>query len=472
MGRAARVAMAVAAFVLPALLPGARAAWTATRAPLPADAAGTSPLAGLWDVSCRFATCAAAGYYTDSAGRPQVLLLTGHGSAWTAARAPLPAGAAQDSGTQVPAVASVACRSGSACVAVGDYTDPAGHLQGLVLSGYGSAWTAIQAPLPGGAAASPGAVLSHVACPSAARCVATGYYTGDTPAKITHGLVLTGHGSSWTAIRAPLPPGAGPAVSAGLWDVTCPSVTVCVGAGFYGRHGLLLTGHGSSWTATEAPLPPGAAASSQAGLYEVSCATTTVCVAAGSYNVGPHTGDGLLLTGSGSSWSATEAPLPAGAAARPDPDITGVSCGSATACVAAGYYAGPAENEQGLLLARHGSSWSARPAPLPAGAGTVSSAYLNGVSCGSATACVAAGYYADAAGNEQALLLSGHGSSWTARPAPLPAGAGTDPGAHLNGVTCPSRAACVAAGGYTDSSGHAQGLLLTRPGRPGPGRLP
>jgi len=464
MGRAARVALAVTAFVLPALLPGARPAWTATRAPLPADAARISPLAGLWDVSCRSATCAAAGYYTDSAGGPQALLLTGHGSAWTAARAPLPAGAAQDSATQVPAIASVACRSGSACVAVGDYTDSSGHLQGLVLSGYGSAWTAIQAPLPDGAAASPDAVLSHVACPSAAGCVATGYYTSDTPAKIRHALVLAGHGSSWTAIQAPLPPGAGPNANAGLWDVTCPSATACVGAGFYGRHGLLLTGHGSSWSAAEAPLPAGAGASSQSGLYEVTCATPTACVAAGSYDVRPGTGDGLLLTGHGSSWSATEAPLPAGAAARPDPDITGVACGSAAVCVAAGYYAGPAGQEQGLLLARHGPSWTTRRAPLPAGAGTDSSAYLNGVSCGSATACVAAGYYTDAAGNEQALLLSGHGSSWTARRAPLPAGAGTDPGAHLNGVTCPSPAACVAAGGYTDSSGQAQGLLLARPG--------
>jgi hypothetical protein len=464
MGRAARVAMALTAFVLPALLPGARPAWTAIQAPLPADAARTSPLAGLWDVSCRPATCAAAGYYTDSAGAAQVLLLTGHGSAWTAARAPLPAGAAPDPGTQVPTVTSVACRSASACVAVGDYTDSSGHLQGLLLSGYGSAWTASQAPLPAGAAANPDAVLSHVACPSAAGCVATGYYTGGPPAKSKHGLVLTGHGSAWTAIPAPLPPGAGPTASAGLWDVTCPSVTVCVAAGFYGRHGLLLTGHGSTWSATKAPLPAGAAASSRAGLYEVTCAAPTACVAAGSYNVGPHTGDGLLLTGYGSSWSATEAPLPAGAAARPDPDITSVSCGSATTCVAAGYYAGPAGHEQGLLLARHGSSWTARPAPLPAGAGTGSSGYLNGVSCGSATACVAAGYYADAAGNEQALLLSGHGSSWTARRAPLPAGTGTDPGAHLNGVTCPSAAACVAGGGYTDSSGHAQGLLLARPG--------
>jgi hypothetical protein len=476
--------MAMAALALPVLLTGAAPAWTAVRAPVPADAAASGPLASIWDVSCRpAATCAAAGYYTDVAGDRQVLLLTGHRSAWTAARAPLPADAVRGPGTGSPGptVASVACLSGSACLAVGDYTDSSGHLQGLLLSGYGSTWTAARAALPGGAAINPDAVLSHVACPSATECVVTGYYTGDGSPKHQHGLLLTGHGSSWTAIRAPLPaaapraavgPGAaaGPraaaapiaAADAGLWDVSCPSSTACVAAGFYDRHGLLLTGHGSSWTATRAPLPARAAANSQADLYRVTCPSTTTCVVAGDYDITAHSADGLLLTGHGSSWTPTEVPLPAGAGARPDPGITGVSCGSTTACAATGYYTDSAGQEQGMLLTGHGSSWTATRAPRPAGARP--GAYLSGVSCPAAAACVAVGYYTDSSGSEQGLLLQWRGSSWTASAAPLPPGAATHLGAYLNGLACTSIAACLAAGAYTDSVGDGQGLLLPGPG--------
>jgi hypothetical protein len=485
--------MAMAALALPVLLTGAAPAWTATKAPLPADAAASDPLAGIWDVSCLSATtCAAAGYYTDVAGDRQVLLLTGHGSRRTAARAPLPAGAAGGSGARSPGptVAAVACLSGSACLAVGDYTDSSGHLQGLLLSGFGSAWTATRAPLPGDAATNPDAVLSGVACPSATGCVVTGYYTGGGSPEHQHGLLLAGHGSSWTAIRAPLPAAApraagpdaavgpiaaapiaaapiaaaGGSGNAGLWDVACPSSTVCVAAGFYNRHGLLLAGHGSSWTAIQAPLPAHAAANSQADLDHVTCPSTATCVAAGDYDIKAHSADGLLVTGHGSSWTATEVPLPAAAGGRSDPGITGVSCGSATACAAAGYYTDSAGQEQGLLLTGHGSSWTATRAPRPRGARP--GAYLNGVSCPAAAVCAAVGYYTDSSGHGQGLLLERRGSSWTARTAPLPAGAATDPSAYLNGLACTSIAACLAAGAYTDSSGHGQGLLP-----PGPGGL-
>jgi hypothetical protein len=489
MGRGGHAAIAIAALALPVLLTGATPAWTATTAPLPADAAASGPLASIWDVSCRPAgTCAAAGYYTDAAGGRQVLLLTGRRSAWTAARAPLPADAARGPGTGSPGptVASVACLSGSACVAVGGYTDSSGHLQGLLLSGYGSTWTAARAPLPGGAAVNPDAVLSHVACPSATECVVTGYYTGAGSPKHQHGLLLTGDGSSWTAIRAPLPatagprtaggpsPAAGPSAAAGpspatgasgdagLWDVSCPSPAVCVAAGFYDRHGLLLTGHGSSWTATRAPLPARAAANSQADLYRVTCPSITTCVAAGDYDITAHSADGLLVTGHGPSWTATEAPMPVSAGRSPDPGITGVSCGSITACAAVGYYTDPAGQEQGLLLTGHGSSWTATRASRPAGARP--GAYLNGVSCPAPAACVAVGYYTGSSGSKRGLLLQRRGSSWTASTAPLPPGAAADPGAYLNGLACTSIAACLAAGAYTDSAGGGQGLLLPGPG--------
>ena len=73
-------------------------------------------------------------------------------SGWTAAEAPLPAGAAANPGVSVT---SVTCPSASSCVAVGTYLDSAGNLQGLVLTGSGTSWTAAEAPLPAGAGADP-----------------------------------------------------------------------------------------------------------------------------------------------------------------------------------------------------------------------------------------------------------------------------------------------------------------------------
>src|SRR5712692_10145839 len=56
------------------------------------------------------------------------------------------------------------------------------------------------------------------------------------------------------------------------------------------------------------------------------------------------------------------------------------------------------------------------------------------------------------------------GQAWQAAQAPLPADAATQPDAGLDAVACPSATVCVADGAYTDSSGNAQGLLLTGSG--------
>ena len=94
-------------------------------------------------------------------------------------------------------------------------------------------------------------------CPAPANCVAVGAYeSGGT----TQGLIDTESGGSWTALEAPLPPGAGADPSVLLIDTSCPSVGSCVAVGIYNdagghRQGLLLTEAGGSWAAVTAPLP-------------------------------------------------------------------------------------------------------------------------------------------------------------------------------------------------------------------------
>jgi hypothetical protein len=173
----------------------------------------------------------------------QGLLLTGHGPLWAAAKAPGPAGAAIG---QPVDLGQVACPSATRCVSVGQYGGTAGSNQGLLLTGWGSTWTAARAPLPAGAATSQNAELSDVACASATACVAAGSYTAATGSQ--PGLLLTERGpSSWTALRAPLPAGALLYPAPALSDVTCSSATSCVATGYYTdsagqQQGLLLTG--------------------------------------------------------------------------------------------------------------------------------------------------------------------------------------------------------------------------------------
>jgi hypothetical protein len=68
---------------------------------------------------------------------------------------------------------------------------------------------------------------------------------------------------------------------------------------------------------------------------------------------------------------------------------------------------------------------------------------------------------------EPGLLLTDSNDSWSAASAPLPANAQTAYGTYtqgqVNGVSCPSATQCVAVGNYYATSGSG-GLLLTRAG--------
>ena len=386
--------------------------WTPVKAPLPAGAA-TTPGVGLSRVACPSVTvCVAAGAYTDSSGKIQGLLLTRHGASWKAAQAPLPAGASTSSGVSF---SGLACPSTTVCVAVGYYLDSAGNEQGLLLTGQGSSWIAAHVPLPAGAATSTEVPLSSVACLSAVACVVTGQDTGASGS--SEGLLLTGLGSAWIAAQVPLPAGAGSSW-VGLGGLACPSITACVVAGgAIARssgigQGLLLTGRRSSWTSVKAPLATGAYA--DVSLFDVACPSVRVCVVAGDSTAGrsPHALiQGLLLTGHGSSWTAVAAPTPAGRGGG-SASLDGMACASASACVVTGRYTDSSGAPQEMLLTGL-ESWKAATAPLPADAAHPSHGPfppgpdLPGVACPSVTICLAVGSYTDSSGGIQGLLLAG-----------------------------------------------------------------
>ncbi len=435
--------------------------WTATKAPLPANADHT--YAQLNSVACpATSTCTAVGSYTGSAGM-QGLLLTKSGTKWTARQAPLPAGAAAD---PFATLESINCFTGTLCAAIGSYTDSSGNTQWLLLTGSGSSWTAAKAPVPSDAASDPGVDLSAVHCASPTSCVAVGSY--EDSAGDVEGLLITGFGKHWTATQAPVPSNAMSNPFTDLQAVTCTATNHdCVIVGNYDgasddEDGLLITGSGSSWTATETPLPANAVGT-YANLAAVRCQSPSLlCTAVGSYTGASFDQYGLLVTGSGTSWTATQAPEPPNAnEASPDSWLSAVTCPGSSACIAAGGYYTTGGADAAMLVTVSASSLAVSQASLPGNAAMNSNPDLGAVACVSASACVATGDYRIASGHNRGLLVYGGGSSWTAIQAPVPNNSGVT--TDIPAVSCaPNASTCIAVG-YYEKSGNDQGLLLTGP---------
>lgn len=126
--------------------------------------------------------------------------------------------------------------------------------------------------------------------------------------------------------------------------------------------------------------------------------------------------------------------------------LTGVSCPARGDCTAVGF---SHRNGAAFIAAEHwdGTGWAIQPiASLP---GT-SQAFLEGVSCASATSCTAVGSDYLTTGGEQPLAEHWDGTSWTLEHVPLPASAS----GQLAAVSCASATSCTAIGGYgTPSAG-------------------
>jgi hypothetical protein len=164
----------------------------------------------------------------------------------------------------------------------------------------------------------------------------------------------------------------------------------------------------------------------------------------------------------GSSWSSEPPPDPSGGTPSEKSGLTSVSCTSATACTAMGYYLAPLSpvGLQTETLAEYwnGSGWSYTKAdsslamPEFAGGGT-----LAAVSCTSSPYCTATGQGNGEAIAERSYLggSSMYSITWEGGPTPISAGTTSS---SLSGVSCISTTLCIAVGNYVDSSGHEQTL--------------
>lgn len=216
-----------------------------------------------------------------------------------------------------------------------------------------------------------------------------------------------------------------PAGSNWSWlnGVSCFSATNCMAVGAYesasDRHMLAMKWDGSAWQIQPSPSLAGM---TRAELQAVSCVSATNCIAVGMYEAGPYPRP-LVMAWDGSTWQVQSAPSPPGSGYG---QLRGVSCTSATACTAVGWYF-DGTNVRSMAMAWDGTTWQLQSTPNPPGAqGTI----LNGVSCTSANACMAVGYFRN--NGDNVLSQRWNGTSWNIH---WTQGSSSST-ATLNGVSC------------------------------------
>jgi hypothetical protein len=336
-----------------------------------------------------------------------------------------------------PDLTGVSCSSASACTVIGGYGTANAFGLTLIERWDGARWT-IQSP-PN--STSP-RFLKAVSCPSSTACTAVGYF--DTATGQTLTLAMGWNGTQWKIEPTPNPTGS---TFNQLTAVSCTSANACTAVGVYfSSAGPALTlaerWNGTSWTIQDTPN-----ASTRSNTFNgISCTSATACIATGD-EVADNPGFALMPLAErwdGSRWLLQNTPSP------PDAKFSAlgnVSCTSASACTAVGNYSNTAGS--GLTLAEHwnGTSWSIETTPDPSG-GTGAS--LNGVSCPSGFECAAVGEYNNSAGARVTLAERFSAARAAIQSTPNPIG-GT--GDFLSAVSCASESACTAVGSYQNSAG-------------------
>jgi hypothetical protein len=225
-------------------------------------------------------------------------------------------------------------------------------------------------------------------------------------------------------------------------------------AGTAALAGLLLFGGSAAAAAAAAPhwtlmTSPDTSTTANNQLQDVSCVSAKFCMAVGDRSNGT-TGQALVLKWNGAKWTTVSSP---DSSTAKDNELYGVSCVSASFCMAVGYYNNGTAN-QALVLKWNGAKWTTVSSP---DSSTAKDNELQGVSCVSAKFCMAVGHRSNGT-TGQTLVLKWNGTKWTTVSSP---DSSTAEDNVLQGVSCPSAGSCMASG-YNYPAGATQQTLVLR----------
>jgi hypothetical protein len=373
---------------------------------------GCIPFCGLTGVSCVSArNCLAVGFSADNSGNTEVGTgLAWNGKAWHDASPPTPGFAF---------LSGVSCASAVSCLVVGGYeTNGPGPCLStfciLAMAWDGSAWRQLATPAVGPS-------LSSVSCASTGGCAA-----------VSGTLASAWDGSTWRQLTIAAPGETGNSLS----EVSCWHASACMAVGEYTTiAGADLTlaeeWNGSTWQVRRTPSPDDAAN----GLNAVSCRRSGACMAVGSYLNASDVQVTLAEQWDGKAWRVRPTPSPGAQVSA----LSGISCPTATRCVAVGYY-DTAGGQQALAEEWNGATWQLLTTPSPA----ASASELSAVSCPIGASCIAVGSSLMPSGVRLTLAEEWDGSTWQVQTSPSPGASGNE----LSAVSCPSGASCIAVGDF------------------------
>ncbi|HET9893486.1 MAG TPA: hypothetical protein VFQ44_00880 [Streptosporangiaceae bacterium] len=342
-------------------------------------------------------------------------------------------------GSKSHGLVAVSCATTTSCLAVGDSEVPFTPTQPVQLSDAWNGHTWRELPAPAGSAPSQ---LTGVACPAASECIAVGDSGPRGQAAV---WAQSWDGASWSELTPVDPAGA---ASSEFSGISCTGAAHCVAVGEYTtgsniEHALAESWNGTSWTMLPAP-PRGLK-----GLNAIACPAAALCVVVGDAAIRK------LAVGSaewnGSTWTSLTTPNPI--TVFDNQTLTGVSCASATSCIAVGSGLGAADGfgrGTGPFAERWsgGTGWQLLHVPNPTtvvfgpgGAKTLPNG-LAAVSCAGPASCIAVGGDGDthSLSSFASFAVGWNGSSWQVLRT------GTVDG--LMGVSCSGLSRCLVAGTY------------------------
>jgi hypothetical protein len=285
--------------------------------------------------------------------------------------------------------------------------------------------------------------LAGTTCVAAADCWAVGYY--NAAPGVTHTLVERWDGTAWSRVPSP---NAGTLQSNVLRGVTCVSATDCWAVGYHDDDGihqaLALHWDGSAWSRVPAA---NTSAAQYNYLLGVSCASATSCVAVG-YSTGSQH-QTLIQRWDGTAWSIVASPNTS--AAQPNL-LHDVECVAASDCWAVGSAVDALTGFERTLIQRwNGSAWSVVTSP---NALVSTNNALQAVTCVAASDCWAVGSAFNGSA-QQTLVARWNGTSWATVTSP---NTSTGEANALAAVTCAAAGDCWAVG----SAGAVAQTLVTR----------
>jgi hypothetical protein len=357
------------------------------------------------------------------------------------------------------ALEGISCAASNHCLAVGK----AGTEKwAAAANAWGTEWNTF--PLN----AQPGTKngdLRSVSCWAQENCVAAGSYGTEEGGKgVGKSLVEEYESKVEGKLRKVTSPNPSNGRNAEFYGISCPEKEACLAVGKFlntgggGEKGAAFAAEGTpgskegeaTWSQLSPIENPGGQKNGQ--LLSVSCLKAGECIAVGGWGK-EEGGKGVSQAGSESwnkskkEWKAVAAPEPAGAKFAM---FYGVSCKSATFCMAVGKWSENVSTPPYQTFADtwNGSAWT--NVLYKGGSKEATEGALYGISCIAVEECEMVGSDRSKAGEEEALVYRWKKGEWTYQATEKPAGSTSW---RLEGISCTAAEACNAVGSYNNSEG-------------------